>query len=56
MRRAAAALTPWLIENNLAIYNQADGTPRTMMVEQFKANPRGVLFGDNGRLPLTAMR
>jgi ATP-dependent DNA helicase DinG len=45
MRRAAAALTPWLIEQNLALYSQADGTPRTQMIEQFKANPRGVLFG-----------
>jgi len=45
MRRAAAALTPRLLEQNLALYSQADGTPRTQMVEQFKANPRGVLFG-----------
>ena len=45
MRRAAAALTPWLVEQNLALYSQADGTPRTQMIEQFKANPRGVLFG-----------
>jgi ATP-dependent DNA helicase DinG len=45
MKRAAAALTPWLIEKNLALYSQADGMPRTQMIEQFKANPRGVLFG-----------
>ena len=45
MRRAAAALTPWLVAQNLALYSQADGTPRTQMIEQFKANPRGVLFG-----------
>jgi ATP-dependent DNA helicase DinG len=45
MKRAAAALAPWLIEQNLALYSQADGTPRTQMIEQFKANPRGVLFG-----------
>jgi ATP-dependent DNA helicase DinG len=45
MKRAAAALSPWLIEQNLALYSQADGTPRTQMIEQFKANPRGVLFG-----------
>ena len=45
MRRAVAALTPWLIEQKLALYSQADGTPRTQMIEQFKANPRGVLFG-----------
>ena len=47
MKRAVAALTPWLIEQNLALYSQADGTPRTQMIEQFKANPRGVLFGVN---------
>jgi ATP-dependent DNA helicase DinG len=45
MKRAAAALAPWLIERNLALYSQADGTPRTQMIEQFKTNPRGVLFG-----------
>jgi ATP-dependent DNA helicase DinG len=45
MKRAVAALTPWLVEQNMALYSQADGTPRTQMVEQFKANPRGVLFG-----------
>ena len=45
MKRAVAALTPWLIQQNLALYSQADGTPRTQMIEQFKANPRGVLFG-----------
>jgi len=45
MKRAAAELAPWLIERNLALYSQADGTPRTQMIEQFKANPRSVLFG-----------
>jgi ATP-dependent DNA helicase DinG len=45
MKRAVAALTPWLIQQKLALYSQADGTPRTQMIEQFKANPRGVLFG-----------
>jgi ATP-dependent DNA helicase DinG len=45
LRQAAAELTPWLASQNLALYSQADGTPRTTMVEQFKANPRGVLLG-----------
>ncbi|MEX2176277.1 MAG: helicase C-terminal domain-containing protein [Pirellulaceae bacterium] len=45
LRRAAAELTPWLAARNLALYSQADGTPRTAMIEQFKANPRGVLLG-----------
>jgi ATP-dependent DNA helicase DinG len=45
MRQVAARLTDWLIERNLALYCQADGLPRTQMLERFKANPRSVLFG-----------
>ncbi len=45
MRRVAAELTPWLAEHNLGLYCQADGLPRTQMVEQFRANPRAVLLG-----------
>ncbi|HEY2838623.1 MAG TPA: helicase C-terminal domain-containing protein, partial [Pirellulales bacterium] len=45
LRRAAAELTPWLAEQNLALYSQADGEPRTQMLDRFKANPRGVLLG-----------
>jgi ATP-dependent DNA helicase DinG len=45
MKRAVAGLTPWLVQQNLALYSQADGTPRTMLIEKFKADPRGVLFG-----------
>ena len=35
----------WLNENDYAFYSQADGTPRSIMLENFKRNPRGVLFG-----------
>lgn len=45
VRRAAKQLAPWLRERNLALYSQADGVPRTQMVERFKKNPRGVLLG-----------
>ena len=45
MRRVADALAVWLAEQNLALYNQADGTPRSRMLQRFKANPRAVLFG-----------
>jgi ATP-dependent DNA helicase DinG len=45
MKRAAAALTGWLAENHFALYCQADGMPRSRMLEQFKASPRAVLFG-----------
>lgn len=45
MRRMASDLTPWLAEQNLALLNQADGTPRGQMLERFRENPRSVLFG-----------
>lgn len=45
LRKAAEALTPWLTARDMALYSQADGTPRTLMVERFKENPRGVLLG-----------
>jgi len=45
LSRAATQLTPWLAQHDLALYSQADGVPRSRMVEQFKENPRGVLLG-----------
>jgi len=45
MRRVGSGLTRWLAEWNLRLLSQADGTPRTQMVEEFKANPRSVLLG-----------
>jgi ATP-dependent DNA helicase DinG len=45
MRRTAAAITPWLIDQGMTLYSQADGMPRTRMLEHFKHDPRGVLFG-----------
>jgi ATP-dependent DNA helicase DinG len=45
MKRVAEDLTPWLAEKNLGLYCQADGVPRTQMIEKFRANPRAVLLG-----------
>lgn len=45
LRRMAAELTGWLAERDLALYSQADGTPRHQLLEKFKNQPRGVLFG-----------
>src|SRR5262245_7381219 len=45
LRRAAAALAPWLAERDLALYSQADGAPRSQLLDQFKKNSRGVLLG-----------
>ncbi|QDT70305.1 putative ATP-dependent helicase DinG [Planctomycetes bacterium MalM25] len=45
LRRTASALTPFLADWNLKLLSQADGAPRTQMVEEFKKNPRSVLLG-----------
>ncbi len=45
LRRAATQLAPWLRANNLNLLSQADGTSRTQMIENFKADPRSVLLG-----------
>jgi ATP-dependent DNA helicase DinG len=45
MRRVAVALEAWLADRDLALYSQADGVPRSLMLERFKAQPRGVLLG-----------
>lgn len=45
MRAVGQSITPWAARNDLAVYNQADGMPRTQMVERFKKNPRAVLLG-----------
>lgn len=45
LRKTVNELIPWMAEHNLALYSQADGTPRHQLLERFKQNPRGVLFG-----------
>jgi len=45
LRKCCTALTPWMNEKDLSIYSQADGIPRHQLLQAFKTNPRGVLFG-----------
>ncbi|MGE0607388.1 MAG: ATP-dependent DNA helicase [Pirellulales bacterium] len=45
MEKAAAALSPWLASQNLALYTQSGDLPRGQMLDRFKANPRAVLLG-----------
>ncbi len=45
MRQITSQLTTWLTQQNLALLSQAEGLPRSVMLERFKANPRSVLFG-----------
>ena len=45
LNRAVRDLTPWLSEKDFGLYVQGSGISRTQLLEKFKANPRGVLFG-----------
>jgi ATP-dependent DNA helicase DinG len=45
LRRVSAGMQRWLTSRNLRLLSQADGTPRTQLLDQFKAEPRAVLFG-----------
>jgi len=45
LRRTSLALADWLAEQDLNLLSQAEGMPRSQMVERFKENPRSVLFG-----------
>jgi ATP-dependent DNA helicase DinG len=45
MNRAVRELQSWMSSQNLAIYQQGAGMSRTHLLEKFKSNPRGVLFG-----------
>ena len=45
MTQCAERISGWLQEHNLALYLQGEGLPRSLMLERFRNNPRGVLFG-----------
>ncbi len=45
LRNVSTGMQRWLTSRNLRMLSQADGTPRTQLLEQFKAEPRSVLFG-----------
>lgn len=45
MQRAAARLAPWLQARQLPLLCQADGLPRTQMLDQFRAAGNAVLLG-----------
>lgn len=45
LRRMVERLTPWMSKMGLVVYSQADGTPRGQLLDAFKKEPKGVLFG-----------
>ena len=45
LRNCAARLSSWFAEQNLALYSQGDGLPRSQMLDRFRADPAAVIFG-----------
>ncbi len=45
LRSTAQKLQSWFAQQQMTLYSQADGTPRGALLDQFKQNPRGALFG-----------
>ena len=45
LRNCARRLTPWFVSMNYGLYSQGDEMPRTMLLEKFRNDPAGVLFG-----------
>ncbi len=45
LRSTAQKMQRWFAENKFTLYSQAEGTPRGQLLDQFKLNPRGALFG-----------
>lgn len=45
LQNCAQRLTPWLTEQNLALYAQGDDLPRSLMLDRFRRDPAAVLFG-----------
>jgi len=45
LRHAAGKLAPFLAEQNMQLLSQADGVPRSKLLEQFREDGRAVLFG-----------
>ena len=45
LRRCAESLVGWLAEEQLELYSQAGNQNRTQLLDAFRRNPRGVLFG-----------
>jgi ATP-dependent DNA helicase DinG len=45
LRRVSAGLTPWMTQRGLTVYAQGDGLLPGRLLQRFKSQPRGILFG-----------
>jgi len=48
LAKAAAELAGWCVRRNYRLISQADGLPRSRMLEEFRAGPASVLLGTDG--------
>jgi ATP-dependent DNA helicase DinG len=48
LARASAELAGWCVRRNYRLVSQADGLPRSKMLEEFRAGPASVLLGTDG--------
>jgi ATP-dependent DNA helicase DinG len=45
LRNCARRLNSWFVSKNMSLYTQGDDMPRTLLLERFRNDPAGVLFG-----------
>lgn len=45
LQTLADRLRPWLTTRGYTLYSQADGTPRSLLLDRFRNDPKAVLFG-----------
>lgn len=45
LNRSVRDLKSWLVQQQMPIFSQGEGTPRGVLLEKFKQTPRAVLFG-----------
>jgi ATP-dependent DNA helicase DinG len=45
LREVARRMTPWFVSKNFGLYVQGADMPRTLLLERFRQDPAGVLFG-----------
>ena len=48
LAKASAELTGWCVRRNFRLVSQADGLPRSRMLEEFREGPGSVLLGTDG--------
>jgi ATP-dependent DNA helicase DinG len=48
LAKAAAEIAGWCVRRNYRLVSQADGLPRSRMIEEFRAGPASVMLGTDG--------